>query len=125
MSKARLIITAVLVEGRSQAEVARDYQVSESWVSRLVARYRVEGDIAFEPRSRRPHTRPQATPAASVELILKVRAELTRQGLDAGADTIGWHLRHHHRLVVSRATIYRIIRQANLIVAEPRKKPKS
>jgi transposase len=39
-----LIITAVVFEGRSQAEVARDYQVSKGWVSKLVARYRVEGD---------------------------------------------------------------------------------
>jgi hypothetical protein len=28
MSKARLIITAVVVEGRSKSEVARDYDVS-------------------------------------------------------------------------------------------------
>ena len=29
VSKARLIITAVVLEGRSQAQVARDYGVSE------------------------------------------------------------------------------------------------
>ena len=125
MSKARLIITAVVLEGRSQAQVARDYRVSQAWVSRLVARYRAEGDRAFEPRSRRPRTRPDATPAATVELVLALRRQLTRDGLDAGADTIAWHLLHHHRTTLSRATIYRIIRQANLITPEPRKKPKS
>jgi transposase len=52
MSKARLVITAVVVEGRSQSEVARDYGVSQSWISRLVARYRAEGESAFVPRSR-------------------------------------------------------------------------
>jgi transposase len=56
MSKARLIITAVILQGRSQAEVAREYGVSASWVSKLVARYRAEGAAAFEPRSRRPKT---------------------------------------------------------------------
>ena len=30
MSKARLIITAVVLEGRSQAQVARDYRVSQA-----------------------------------------------------------------------------------------------
>ena len=35
-------------------QVARDYGVSKGWVSKLVARYRAEGDSAFEPRSRRP-----------------------------------------------------------------------
>ena len=49
MSKARLVITAVIIEGRSQGEVARAYGVSQSWVSRLVARYRAEGEAAFEP----------------------------------------------------------------------------
>jgi transposase len=47
-------ITAVVVEGRTQGEVARQYGVSQGWVSRLVARYRAEGEAAFEPRSGRP-----------------------------------------------------------------------
>lgn len=125
MSKARLIITAVVIEGRSQASVARDYGVSKGWVSRLIARYRTEGDSAFEPRSRRPHTRPDSTPTATVELIIGLRRQLAAQGLDAGADTIGWHLQHHHHISVSRATIYRIMRRHNLVVDEPKKKPKS
>jgi transposase len=47
MSKARLVITAVITEGRSRGEVARAYGVSQGWVSRLVARYRAEGEAAF------------------------------------------------------------------------------
>ena len=125
MSKARVIITAVIIEGRSQAQVARDYGVSQAWVSRLVARYRAEGDSAFRPRSRRPRTRPDATPAEVVEVVVGLRRQLTTAGLDAGADTIAWHLEHHHHIKLSRATIYRIVRRANLIVAEPKKKPKS
>ena len=41
----RFLITAVVVEGRSQSEVARAYGVSQSWISRLVKRYRLEGLI--------------------------------------------------------------------------------
>ena len=125
MSKARLIITAVVLEGRSQAQVARDYRVSESWVSRLVARYRAEGDTAFEPRSRQPKTRPDATPTDVVDRVVELRNQLARDGLDAGADTIVWHLEQHHHIKLSRATIYRIVRRANLISPEPKKKPKS
>jgi transposase InsO family protein len=126
VSKARLIITAVVVEGRSPSEVASTYGVARSWVYKLVARYRVEGDAAFEPRSRRPHTRPDATPAATVDLILGIRKRLSEAGLDAGADTIAWHLdHHHHHITVSRATIYRIVRRHDLVVAEPKKKPRS
>ena len=109
VSRTRLIITAVVVEGRSQADVARAYGVAESWVSRLVARFRAEGDSAFEPRSRRPATRPDATPLATVEVVLELRRQLTTAGLDAGADTIVWHLEHHH-VRLSRATVYRILR---------------
>jgi transposase InsO family protein len=125
VSKARLIITAVIVERRSQAQVARDYGVSEGWVSKLIARYRAEGDSAFEPRSRRPRTRPNATPVDVVELVLRIRHQLANAGLDAGADTIVWHLEQHHHIRLSRATAYRIVRRHDLIVAEPKKKPKS
>lgn len=125
MSKARLIITAVVLEGRSQAQVARDYGVSKGWVSKLVARYQIEGEAAFAPRSRRPRTRPDATPPETVELVLQLRRSLASEGLDAGADTIGWHLEHHHQTRLSRATIYRLIRRAELITPEPAKKPRA
>lgn len=77
MSKARLVITAVVVEGRSQAEVARAYDVSKGWVSKLVARFRSEGEAAYEARSRRPATSPNATPPATVELITDTRVKLS------------------------------------------------
>jgi len=125
VSKARLIITAVIVEGRAQADVARDYGVSKGWVSKLVARYRADGEAAFEPRSRRPITRPDATLAETVELIVELRRRLIGQGLDAGADTIGWHLEHHHQITISRATVYRIVRRAGLVAPEPHKKPRA
>jgi hypothetical protein len=66
------VITAVVVEGRSQAEVARAYGVSKGWVSKLIARYRAEGEAAFEPRSRRPKTSPAALGPDTVELIVWV-----------------------------------------------------
>ena len=98
MSKARLVITAVITEGRTQGEVARAYGVSQGWVSRLVARYRAEGEAAFEPRSRRPRTSPRAIDDATVSLIIGLRKDLAGQGLDAGPGTIAWHLEHHHHI---------------------------
>jgi transposase len=56
--------------------VARTYGVARSWVYALVARYRAEGEAAFEPRSRRPATAPRAIPAAAVELICTLRKDL-------------------------------------------------
>jgi transposase len=52
VSKARLVITAIEVEGRSPAEVVAAYGVSRSWLYELLARYRPEGDVAFEPSPR-------------------------------------------------------------------------
>ncbi|MGW2217168.1 IS481 family transposase [Nonomuraea sp. NPDC001684] len=125
MSKARVVITAVVVEGRSQAEVARAYGVSKGWVSKLVARYRAQGEAAFEPRSRRPHTSPNTIDADTVELIVRLRKDLAEQGLDAGPDTIAWHLRQHHQRTVSRATISRFLTRHGLVVPEPKKRPRS
>jgi transposase InsO family protein len=125
MSRARLLITAVVYEKRRQAEVARAYGVSEGWVSKLVARYRADGEAAFQPRSRRPKTSPSELPASTVEAIARLRKELTDQGLDAGADTIGWHLQHRHGVTVARATINRYLTAAGLVVPQPRKRPKS
>ncbi|KQH76235.1 hypothetical protein AO501_09480 [Mycobacterium gordonae] len=65
MSKALLVITAVVVEGRSQSEVAREYGVSQGWISKLVARYRLEGEATFQPCSRRPRTSPTRYSSAS------------------------------------------------------------
>ena len=125
MSKARLVITAVLIEGRSQSQVARDYGVSQSWISRLIARYTLDGDAAFEPRSRRPHTSPTRLPQATIDLIIALRTELTGKGLDAGPHTIAWHLHHHHHLEVSVASISRHLHAAGLIQPSPHKRPKS
>jgi len=121
VSKARLVITAVVVGGRGVRETARNYKVSPGWVSRLVARYRVEGEAAFERRSRRPRTSRNAISASTVELIIQLRGELTRQGLDAGPHTIAWHLAEHHQLQVSAATIWRTLKRNGLIAPEPAK----
>ena len=124
MSKRRLVITAVLA-GASQSEVARTYGVSQGWISRLIARYKVEGESAFEPRSQRPRTSPNATPPETVERVLALRKQLTETGHDAGAETIGWHLEHHYRLTVSKATIHRILTRHGSVTPAPSKRPKS
>jgi transposase InsO family protein len=125
MSKARLVITAVTIEKRPVSEVARTYGVARSWACALLARYRAEGEAAFEPRSRRPGTSPSAISAGTVELIVRLRKELSGQGLDAGPHTIAWHLAHHHRVTVSAATISRYLARNGLVVPDPRKRPRS
>src|ERR1700760_4459978 len=112
MSKARLVITAVTVEKRPVSEVARTYGVARSWIYALLARHRAEGETAFEPRSRRPKTSPAAIGDQVAELIVVLRKDLAGQGLDAGPDTIAWHLEHHQQVRVSPATISRYLARA-------------
>jgi hypothetical protein len=109
MSKAPLVITAVVVEKRPVAEVAATYGVARFWLYEFLARYRLGGDTAFDPRSRRPQTSPHATDPETVDLLLRLRKELTDADHDAGADTLKWHLAQHHGRTLSRATIHRIL----------------
>jgi transposase len=125
VSKARLVITAVVAGKRPVSEVARSYGVARSWIYTLLKRYEAEGEAAFEPRSRRPGASPRAISAHASELIIRLRKELTDQGLDAGPDTICWHLARHHQVTVSPATVARYLHRHGLVVPEPRKRPKS
>jgi hypothetical protein len=120
MTLNRLLITSVVVENRPVRDVAAQYGVSESWLFELLARYHGEGETAVEPRSRRPHGVPTTTPAETINLIVELREKLTATGLDAGPDTIKWHLEHHHATVVSRATISGYLTRHGLVIAEPK-----
>jgi transposase InsO family protein len=124
-SKARLVITALFVDRQSPAEVAARYGVHRAWVYKLKARYEAEGDAALEPRSRRPKSSPGALPGTVVALIVRLRTQLAGAGLDAGPDTIAWHLQHHHGHTVARSTISRHLTAAGLVAPEPKKRPRS
>jgi transposase InsO family protein len=78
VSLARLVITAVTVEGRSHSAVARDYGISRVWVQKLVHRYQREGPVAFEPRSRRPHSNPRAIDLEVEDQVVRLRKTLTK-----------------------------------------------
>ena len=90
-----------------------------------MSRYHPEGEAAFQPRSRRPHTSPARLPQQTTDLIIALRADLASKGFDNGPATIAWHLRHHHGLAVGAATIHRHLRAAGLISPQPQKRPKS
>jgi transposase InsO family protein len=122
---ARLVITAVVVEGRSKSEVARDYGLSRRWVQKLVARYVAEGDAAFEARSRRPKSSPQRTGEALEDEIVACRKRLLDQGLDAGAATIAFELTAAGRDVPSISTIWRVLTRRGFVIPQPHKRPRS
>lgn len=123
MSKNRVIVEAVLA-GQSHGAVAKQYGISKVWVGKLVARWREGGWDAVEPRSTRPRTSPHATPPRVIEAVLELRARLGAQGLDAGPHTIAAHLERNGVTAPSVATIWRILKRAGVVVAEPRKRPR-
>jgi transposase InsO family protein len=125
MSLARLVVTAVRVEGRTKAEVSRDYGVSPRWVYECCRRFDTEGEAGLEPRSRRPRASPSRTPVEIEDEIVELRKDLLDRGVDAGAHTIWFHLSKHHESVPSVATIWRILSRRGFVTPQPQKRPRS
>ena len=125
MGMAQLVVTAVLVEGRSKSEVARQYGVSRRWVITLVQRYLAEGDAGLRPRSRRPLTSPSRTSAAVEDQIVAIRKELDRRGHEAGAATIAFHLVQRHGGAPAVSTVWRVLSARGFVTPQPHKRPKS
>ena len=122
MGMPELVIAAVLTEGRSKSEVARDYGLSRRWVITLVQRYLAEGPEGLKPRSRRPHRSPGQTPPELEEQIVRLRKDLDRAGHEAGADTIRSLRLREHPAVPSTSTIWRILTDRGFITPQPHKR---
>jgi transposase InsO family protein len=127
MEMATYLVTAVLVEGQSVREVARDHGVSKTWLYELIARYEAEGEAGLIPRSRRPHHSPTKVADLYEDEIVRLRKELDAEGLDAGAETIRVHLERAHRRaqIPSVATIWRVLCARGSITPQPHKRPRS
>lgn len=127
MSTREQIIRAVINGKMTQAEAATTFGMSPSSVSKLLRQWRYEGDKAFYPKSRKPHSHPATTPPEVAALIVGIRKKLTTAGLDAGPLTIADHLRTDHDIdhVPSRATIARILTREGLITPESKKRPRT
>jgi transposase InsO family protein len=125
MDLARYVVNAVVLEGRSYREVARAHGVSKSWVGKLVGRFRQGGYEAIASRSRAPKSVPHRTPAELEDEIVALRKELQEGGLDAGAETIRYHLGLRRAAVPSISTIWRVLRRRGFVTPQPHKRPKS
>jgi transposase len=125
MGLARYVVDAVVVEGRSYREVARAHGVSKSLVGKLVARYRQGGYQALAPRSRAAHRIPHRISADVEDAIVRMRKALADEGLDAGAQTIHYHLSRARTDTPSVSTIWRTLRRRGFVVPQPHKRPRS
>lgn len=125
MDLGRFLVEAVVVGGASPTELARSHPISRSWLFRLLARYREGGYAALEPKSRRPQSNPRQTSTELEEAVVQLRKELIGAGLDAGPQTIAYHLQLRLGSTPSRPTIWRILKRQGLITPQPHKRPKS
>lgn len=119
-----MLVKAVTVQGLSYGQVAKRFGVSKTLVHKLHHRWLLEGEAAFQPRSRRPARSPNRTPDSVRERVLEIRRELSAAGLDAGADTIAEMLARDG-IRLSRSTIWRILTAHGQVIPQPRKRPRS
>jgi transposase InsO family protein len=125
VEKALYLVQAHLIEGISVAQLARDHSVDPSSIYRWLARYRSGGAEALRPGSRRPKTSPTQTPIEVEEAIVLIRKQLSEDGLDAGAETIHYHLARRFDTVPSVSTIWRILKRRGFVEVQPKKRPRS
>jgi transposase InsO family protein len=125
MEKARYLVQAHLREGQPVSELAASHGVHRSWIYKLLARYRAEGEAGLKARTRRPRHSPTQISPAWAQKIVQLREQLTQQGFDAGGQTIHAHLERQHADVPSVSTIWRVLKREGLIRPQPHKRPRS
>jgi len=125
MDMGRFLIETHLRTGRPIKQLARAHGVSSSWLFKLLGRYRIEGESGLEPRSRRPKTSPWRICDLFEDEIVAMRKELLDDGLDAGAETIRYHLAKRHKSMPSVSTIWRVLKARGFVTPQPHKRPKS
>jgi transposase len=125
MDIGRYLVEAHLNEGRSVAELAAEHGVHRSWIYKLLARYREEGEAGLVPRSTRPHRSPTQISDLFEDEIISVRKELLDRGFDAGAITIHSHLSRRWSNTPSTSTIWRVLKARGFVTPQPHKRPRS
>jgi transposase InsO family protein len=125
MDLGRYLIEAHLREGRPIAELAEAHGVHRSWLYKLLARYRADGDAGLNPRSRRPNRSPSRIGNLFEDEIVALRKELLGAGFDAGPQTIQSHLARRHDEVPSVSSIWRVLKARGFVTPEPHKRPRS
>ena len=118
----RYLVEAHLREDGRLLSSPPAHGVHPSWIYRLLARYRAEGDAGLIPRSRRPKTSPDRARHTLENEIVLLRKELSEEGLDAGARR-SRHLERRHG--TRRRESISVCCDAGLHRPQPKKRPKS
>jgi transposase InsO family protein len=124
-NKSKVAVLSVISGQMSVSQVCTRYGVSRSWVYKLLTRYEQFGIAGLEPTGKAPHRHGNALPEQVRAAIIRLRHDLTTDGLDNGAKTIAYFLAQEELYVPALSTIWRILHREGLVVAQPKKKPKA
>ena len=122
MSLRRLIVE-VDTDGLNVVGFCAEHGISTWFFYDLRRRFRLEGEAALEPRSRAPHRVANRTPVEVEDAIVAKRKELEAAGLDAGPESIAFHLQDLEGCPTP-STIWRRLNARGFIIPEPSKAPK-
>jgi transposase InsO family protein len=125
MELGRDLVERHLREHTPVAELAAAHGVHRSWLYKLLARYRTEGEAGLKPRSRRPQRSPTRIRDRFDDEIVGLRKQLSEAGFDAGAQTIHAHLARRHDTPPSVSTIWRVLNARGCVTPQPHKRPRS
>lgn len=114
MTQKVLFIADYLRGGQSFSELCRMYEISRKTGYKWISRFQDLGPDGLHEQSRRPKSSPQSTPYSIRKAIIKLR---TRKQTPLGAKKIKVLLKQRHSDwdVPSVTTIYKILRQEDLI----------
>lgn len=113
----------------SISEFCRTLGISRPSFYKIRDHYRTEGNAALNPRSRAPKNPARRFTNDTATIVLDVRDRLTSSGWDAGPKTI-WYTCVDEALfpedrIPSVSTIARILKDAGVVVKNPRKRPRT
>ena len=102
------IVKAVRDQGEPVTKVAKRFGISRQRIYKILSEFDAGGEQAIAPKSRAPHTHPNAVPETLRNHIIDMRKELTKAGFDAGPDTIAFHLGPVSYTHLTLPTIYSV-----------------
>ncbi|RYZ31342.1 MAG: transposase [Propionibacteriaceae bacterium] len=116
---------AAVADGTSVTAACARLGISRDTFYRYRQRLADEGATGVLPRSSRPRSSPETTPAEVVAMIVAEHDRLRREGWDHGARSIQARLERAGVAVPSARTVHRVLVREGLIAPEPAKRPRS
>lgn len=109
----------------SVTSVCQTLEISRQSYYKYRRRFLAEGPPGLIERSRRPADSPNRIEVAMVDLVVKIRGQLEREGWDNGATSIYYRLLRDGHQPPAPRSIHRLLVRAGLIVPQPKKRPRS